>query len=191
MPRGSSWTRWARSSGSSSSSSWPLALCILLASPRATAGFEDPRAPITVHHEPIEIWPLIPTKELTRDSQSDGKWSRTVEQVNDAPDAAAQLQQQQRSTAALARRRPGPRVVLEDLPDNDTSRERLLLLPVFGIFALCAIVLLLAMCGTDADRSNGTRPESEELMTSSNLEQHAVAVESACLQRRACNPMHL
>ena len=90
-----------------------------------------------------------------------------------------------------ARRRPGPKVVFEELSDNGTSRERLLLLPVFGVFALCAIVLLLAMCGTDADRGNGLRPEMEELMMSSSLEQHAVTVESACLQRRACNPMHL
>ena len=190
MPRASRWTTLARSI---SSSSWPLTLCVLLANPRATAAFDDPRAPITVHHEPIEIWPLIPTEGLTRDTQTPkGKWSRTVEQgVVDAPDAATQQQQQQPAEPAATRRRKGPKVVFEQIPDNDTSRERLLLLPVFGVFALCAIVLLLAMCGTDADRNSGSRPETEELMMSSNLEQHAVTVESACLQRRACNPMHL
>ena len=50
--------------------------------------------------------------------------------------------------------------------DNDTTRERLLLLPVIGIFSLCALVLLLAICGTDADKASAPRHETEELMMS-------------------------
>ena len=73
-------------------------------------------------------------------------------------------------------------------PENDTSRERLLLLPVFGCFALCAVVLLLALCDKGDDRGSEPQHETEELMPSHlEVEQHA----ASCLQRRACCPVHI
>ena len=66
----------------------------------------------------------------------------------------AVAQSPQAAKSAIAGRAALPRLQ-PTRPENDTSR-RLLLLPVFGCFALCAVVLLLALCDKGDDRARAT-----------------------------------
>lgn len=166
-------------------------LLVLLHLHHAT-GFDDPRAHIAVHHDPIEVWPLLPTGAGGRSTVESDAHARRHWQG----DSIHSMPPQQRSSSAAAR------AAALAASDDDSTKERLLMMPVYGVFAICIIALLLALCGGDPDaKSGGARDgESEELMLSPHGSVEpaaAVAVDSgpACLQRsgsrRACNPVHL